>query len=181
MPVDIDEIFARGGKKLVDLLDYAVRAVQTDLLFVFLVREYREHPSTPKAVALFDGFCAPRALARISASESLPPVNLRIDAAMRPLKLNLAQVRSARTAAAAAPPLILPPKYLFDAIDLELRKKSSGLLTVKRRYRIRRTPLENLPGGRMNAGQKFFVEKVWEPILRPRLVAAGFRRVGSIA
>jgi hypothetical protein len=166
VPVDIDKIFARGGKKLVDLLDYAARAVQTDVLFVFLVREYREHPTTPKAVALFDAFCAPHALARVSVSESLPPFNLRIDAAMRPLKLN---------------PLILPPKYLFDAIDLDVRKTSASLRAVKRGYRPSRTPLENLPGGRMNAGQKFFIDKVWEPILRPRLVAAGFRRVGSIA
>jgi hypothetical protein len=181
VPVDLDEIFTRGGKKLVDLLDYAVRAVQTDVLFVFLVREYREHPTTPKAVALFDCFCAPKARARLSVSEILPPVNLRIDAAMRPLRLNLDQVQAARTAAVPAPPLFLPPKYLFDEIDLDLRKKSSGLRMVRRRYRLRRTPFENLPGGKMDAGQKYFVEKVWEPILRPRLVAAGFRRVGSIA
>jgi hypothetical protein len=169
--IDVDEIFTGGGKKLVDFLDYAVRAVQTDVLFSFLVREYREHPTTPKAVVLFDIFCAPRAPARLSLPEVLPPMNLQIAAAMRPLGLNLV----------AAPPLILPPKYLFDAIDLHLRKNSDGLRTVKRRYRPSRSPLENLPGGRMNTGQKFFVEKVWEPNLRPRLVAAGFRRVGSIA
>ena len=113
MPVDIDEIFTRGGKELIDLLDHAVRAV--------------------------------------------------------------------RAAATVAPPLILPPKFLFDTIDLKLRRESSRLRAVSRRYRPNRSPLENLPGGRMNAGQKYFVEKVWEPNLRPRLVSAGFRRVGSIA
>lgn len=181
MPIDIDEIFTRGGKRLIDLLDYAVRAVQTDVLFVFLVREYREHPTTPKAVALFDIFCTPQALARLSVSEILPPLNLQIGAAMRPLRLNLAQVQATRAEATVAPPLILPAKFLFDTIELHLRKKSSRLRTVTRRYRPSRSPLQNLPGGRMNVGQKYFVEKVWEPNLRPRLVAAGFRRVGSIA
>jgi hypothetical protein len=181
VPIDIDEIFTRGGKELVDFLDYAVRAVQTDVLFGFLVREYRDHPTTPKAVALFDIFCAPRAPARLSVPDAIPPINLQIAAAMSPLSLNLTQIQAARTGAVVAPPLILPPQYLFDAIDLHLRKKSSGLRTVRRRYRPDRSPLENLPGGRMNAGQQFFVEKVWEPNLRPRLVAAGFRRVGSIA
>jgi len=181
VPTDIDEIFTRGGKKLIDLLDYAVRAVQPDVLFIFLVREYRAHPTTPKAVALFDIFCAPQAPVRLGVSEILPPFNLQIEATIRPLRLNLAQVQAAQAGATVASPLILPPRFLFDTIDLHLRKKSSGLRTVKRRYRSSRSPLENLPGGRMNAGQKYFVEKVWEPNLRPRLVAAGFRRMGSIA
>jgi hypothetical protein len=43
------------------------------------------------------------------------------------------------------------------------------------------TPHENLPGGRMTPGQKAFVERVWVPRVRPRLVAAGFRRIADIA
>ena len=31
MPIDIDSIFARGGKKLIDLLDYGVRSVQPQI------------------------------------------------------------------------------------------------------------------------------------------------------
>lgn len=181
MPTDIDEIFTRGGKPLIDLQDYAVRAVQTDLLFICLVREYREHPAASKAVALFDIFCARQAPARLSVPEILPPVNLQVEAAIRPLALNFAQVQAGLTGATVAPPLMLPPKFLFDAIDLHLRKKSPGLRAVKRHYRPGRSPLENLPGGRMSAGQRAFVEQVWEPNLRPRLVAAGFRRMGSIA
>ena len=169
MPTDIDEIFTHGGKRLVDLL------------FIFLVQEYRVHPTTPKAVALFDIICARKAPARLRVTEILPPVNLQIEAAMRPLTLNLAQVQSAQAGTAVAPPLILPSKFLFDTIELHLRKKSPGIRAVKLGYRPGRSPLQNLPGGRMNAGQTYFVEKVWEPTLRPRLVATGFRRMGSIA
>lgn len=181
MPVDIDDIFARGGKELIDLLDYTVRAVQPDILFIFLVQEYREHPTTPKAVALYDIFCAPQALARLGAAEMLAPINVQIDTAIRPLRLNLAQVHAARAGATVAPPLILPPKFLFDAIVLHLRKKSPALRAVKRRYRPGRSPVENLPRGKMNAGQRHFVEKIWEPNLRPWLIAAGFRRMTAIA
>ena len=181
MPIDLEDIFARGGKELIDLLDYAVRAVKPDLLFVFLVQEYRLQPTTPKAVALHDIFCAPQAPARLSATEMLPPASLQMDVVVRPLRLNLAQVEAAHATASVASPLILPPKFLFDPIALHLWKKSPSLRSIKRRYQPTRTPVKNLPGGRMNAGQRFFVDKVWEPNLRPRLVAAGFRRMGSIA
>lgn len=170
MSVDLDSIFSRGGKRLVDLLDYGVRAVETDLLFVFLVREYRELPTARKAVALFDGFCAPGAPARLSVPELLPPYDLALEVALRGLRRDLERL-----------PAPLPPKYLFDALDLRIRARSKRLRAVRRDYRIRRTPSENLPGGRMSAGQRRFVDAVWEPLLRPRLVAAGFRRVGSIA
>ena len=181
MPIDIDSVFARGGKKLIDLLDYGARSVQPDLLFVFLVQEYRQLPTTLKAVALYDSFCAPRTAARVSATEMLPPINFQIEIAMRPLLLNLGQVEEARAKAAMGPPLLLPPKYLFDTLDLHLRKNSASLRAIKRRYRVRLSPVKNLPGGRMNAGQRHFVDRVWEPILRPRLIAAGFRRLTAVA
>jgi len=181
VPIDIDAIFARGGERLIALLDYGVRSVQPDLLFVFLVEEYRQHPTTPKAIALYDVFCAPQAPARLSASEMLAPFSLQMETAMRPLRQNLAQVETARTKATARPPLILPPKYLFDALDLYLRKNSPGLRGIRRRYRPSLPPVKNLPGGRMSASQRHFVDKVWEPILRPRLVAVGFRRMTAIA
>ena len=163
------------------MLDYGVRSVQPDLLFLFLVQEYRQHPTTPKAVVLYDAFCAPRAAARLSATEMLSPNNLQIEVAMRPLKLNVAQVAEAHAKATEVPPWILPPKFLFDALALHLREKSPGLRAIKRRYRPTLSPVKNLPGGRMNGGQRHFVDKVWEPILRPQLIAAGFRRVTAIA
>ena len=181
MPIDLDKIFDGGGKELIDLLDYGVRAVRLDLIFIFLVQEYRLHPTTPKAVALYEIFCATPAPARLRAPEVLPPINLQIEAALRPLRLNLTQVEAARASGASAPPWILPPKFLFDAIALYLREKSPALRAVRRRYQPKRTPIANLPGGKMNAGQRHFVEKIWEPKLRPWLVAAGFRRMGSIA
>jgi len=181
VPIDIDAIFSRGGKELIGLLDYGVRSVRPDLLFVFLVQEYRLHPTAPKALALYDIFCAPQGAARVSATEMLFPNALQLENTMRPLRQNFAQVQEALAKAAAAPPLLLPPKFIFDALDLHLRKKSPALRSVKRRYRPDRTPLENLPRGRMNAGQRFFVDKVWEPLLRPRLIAAGFRRISSVA
>jgi hypothetical protein len=181
VPIDIDDIFRRGGRKLVNLLDYAVRSIQPDVIFIFLVEEYRLHPTTPKAAALYDIFCAPQAPARLSAMEVLPPANVQIEAAIRPLRLNLAQVQAAAAGSPIVAPLLLPPKYIFDSIVLHLRKTSRGLRAIKRHYRPSRSPMMNLPEGRMNEAQRYFVDKVWEPNLRPRLVAAGFRRMNAIA
>lgn len=180
MPINIDAIFSRGGKELIGLLDYGVRSVRPDLLFIFLVQEYRQMPTAAKACAIADSFCAPQAPARVSAVELLPPLNPQIEVAMRPLRANLAQIAAAQPPA-PVPPRLLPPKFIFDALDLHLRKKSAALRSLKRRYRPERSPVENLPGGKMNAGQRFFVERVWEAVLRPRLVSAGFRRVSSVA
>lgn len=181
MAIDIDDVFTRGGKELIDLLDYAVRSVRTDLLFIFLVHEYRQMPTTPKACALYDFFCAPLAPARVSAAELLPPVNPHLAVTMRPLQINLAAVTAAQAGGTAMPPPFLPAKFLFDALDLHIRKRSPAIRSVKRRYRPERSPVQNLPGGKMNVGQRFFVDRVWEPVLRPRLVSAGFRRVSSVA
>jgi hypothetical protein len=179
--IDLDEIFGRGGKELIDLLDHAVRAVATDVVFLFLVEEYRMAPTAAKAVALYDVFCAPDALARLSSTDRLPPASFHIDVSLRALRQNLSQRQQSQSQGLTLAPLMLPPKFLFDAIANDVRKNSASLRRLKRRYRPERTPAANLPGGRMNAGQRFFVEKVWELNLRPRLVSTGFRRIGSIA
>ena len=182
MAIDVRTIFNQGGKGLIDLLDYCVRSVQMDPVFVFLAHEYRMFPSTPKAVALYDIFCAPRAPARLSVPEVIPPLDLRIAAAIRPLQIHWAQVQADSVARPAArPPLILPPKYLFDLIAAQVEKKAASMRKIKRRYKPHRTPVENLPGGKMTSAQRIFVDRVWEPNLRPRLVTAGFQRVATIA
>ena len=158
------EIFARGDRPLIDFLDYSIRSIQPDLLFMFLVRDYQSIPSAPKAVALYDMFCAPGAPGRISSRTLLPPFDLRLAKAITPL------IGST----------LLPPKYLFDFLSTDLAKNSPSLKKI-RRYRLDRSPVENLPNARMTAPQRHFVDKIWEPIIRPRLVAAGFWRVGTIA
>lgn len=180
MSVDIEKIISGGGKELVDLLNYAVRAVQTDLLFVFLVEEYRNAPTAHKAVALYEIFCAPQAPARLSAVELLPPVHPSLEVALRPLRANVAAVNEARGSGSTPPVLLLPAKFIFDSIVLHLKKKSPGLRHIKRRYRVERSPSANLPGGSMSEAQRFFVDRVWTANLRPRLLAVGFRRVSSI-
>ena len=167
---------------MIDLLDYCVRSVQMDPVFVFLAQDYRLFPTTPKAVALYDIFCAPQAPARLSLPEVIPPLDLRIAAAIRPLKINWTRVQAAQLSASPpGPPLTLPPKYLFEGIASHVEKNSGAMRKIKRRYKPHRTPVENLPGGKITSAQRIFVDKVWEANLRPRLVAAGFQRVATIA
>src|SRR5437762_12064592 len=75
--VDIDEVFSKGGRTLIDFLDYSVRSIQMDPVFIFLVREYHTGPTVAKAVALYDLFCAPDSQGRISCLNSLPPKDMR--------------------------------------------------------------------------------------------------------
>ena len=49
MRTDINEVFSKGGKPLIEFLDYCVRSIQMDLVFMFLVREYHNGPTAAKA------------------------------------------------------------------------------------------------------------------------------------
>lgn len=182
MSVDIDIIFHRGGKRLLDLLDYCVRSVQLDPLFLFLIREYRQQPTTPRAIVLYDVFCAVDAPVRLTVREVLPPQDLRLEAAVRPWRGNGGCVQGAGVASVSTSGsvLLLPPKYLFDGVEARVRAASPALRHIRRHYRLRRTPIENLPGGRMSAAQRRFLDQVWQPRLRPRLMAVGFRHVTTL-
>jgi hypothetical protein len=79
------------------------------------------------------------------------------------------------------PPPLFPARYIFDEVVRQLETGRGQLREVGELYDPSLTPYENLPGRRMTPGQKAFVEHVWVPRVRPRLVAAGFRRVADIA
>lgn len=189
MAVEIDEVFRRGGKGLIDLLEYCVISVQLDPVFVFLAGEYRAQPSALKALALYDAFCAPAAPARVSARHALPPYDLLLSSTIVPVRENVErasrQVEEGTgedSEAEPRTPLLIPARYLFDDVTRRLRAGHvSQLSRVSERYDPALTPYENLPGGRMTPGQKAFVDRVWEPRVRPSLVAAGFRRVADVA
>jgi hypothetical protein len=173
MAIDLDDIFARGGQELIDVLNYCVRSVQMDPVFAFLVGEYRMFPTPAKAIALYDMFIATEAPARINAVELLPPRELSLQTLIR-------NFRPAMPGSFRAP--VQPGKNIFDSLAVYVRQNRRGAIArVKRRYNPTRTPTENLPRGKMTEGQKQFVTAVWEPRVRPTLVAAGFRRVANIA
>lgn len=212
MAVNVGEVFARGGKGLIDLLEFCVISVRMDPVFVFLAGEFRTLPTARGAVALYELFCARDAPARLSALRALPPYDLRLPAAIRPLAERLERERRERatealaeteevgvesiedertpggvTAAGGAtteelPPTLFPARYMFDEVVLQLEAGRRGQLReVGELYDPSLTPHENLPGRRMSPGQRAFVDRVWVPRVRPRLVAAGFRRVADIA
>ena len=206
MAVNVGEVFARGGKGLIDLLEFCVISVRMDPVFVFLAGEFRTHPTARGAVALYELFCTRDAPARVSALRALPPYDLRLPAAVRPLAESLERARAAPETEAFAraeteggvesgeeasggvappeelPPALFPAKYMFDEVVRQLEAGRRGQLReVGELYDPSLTPHENLPGRRMTPGQRAFVDRVWVPRVRPRLVAAGFRRVADIA
>lgn len=88
------------------------------------------------------------------------------------------QIETLRKSAKPAP----PGKWIFDALDQHVRNNRRGAIArIKRRYNLKLTPTENLPGKKMTAGQRQFIDQVWQPRIRPVLVSAGFRRIANIA
>jgi hypothetical protein len=244
MPVDVGAIFLRGGRDLINLLEYCVYSVQMDPLFLFLVNEYRLAPTTEKALALYELFCAADAPARISLLGELPPKDFRLPRALTPyfqtrqlLRERTAPANSPGTAQASEPTqpdqqdaairqdlerngtssetggeaaadesmvrtqrkggaqptpaplpglpqnlMLLPPAHVFDFVrNALLARRPCPLKRLGKQFDPLLTARENLIGGELNASQKFFVDFVWTPRVRPQLVSAGFRRVANVA
>lgn len=141
--------------------------MQVDPLFVFLVQEYRANPTVPKAVALFHTFCAPGALAKLSVGTE----NQQIQKAMRSIIVSWTRMQAALIFGPGnAVPPACPPASLFDTLAQDILR--AGILArLKRHYRA---------GAKMNRLQQHFVEKIWRPIIRPHLVAAGFWQIAEL-
>jgi hypothetical protein len=180
--VDIEEILRRGGGARVGLLRHCVLSVTMEPLFVFSVREYRLRPTHLAALALYDVFCAAEAPARIRAPRVLPPRDLRIHAAIQVIRMQRAQMQSpAPPDVTSAVPITIPHRDLFDPVAEALRSDpQGGYQALACRYDPARSPHENLPDGKMSAFQRYFVENIWQPVARPRLVDAGFWHMASI-
>lgn len=175
--MEVLETLDRRCKATLDFLDFCVRSMQMDPLFLFLVEEYRANPTVPKAVSLFHTFCAPGALAKVS----VDPDEANIQAAMRPINVSWTRMQAALVFGPGngAPP-VPPPASLFDRVAASIT--GAGILTrLRRHYDPDRSPIENLPGHRMNRVQQHFTERLWQPIIRPHLVAAGFWRIAEVA
>jgi hypothetical protein len=180
---DVSEVFDRGGRELIDLLEYCVLSMKFDVLFVFAAREYRMGPSVPAALALYDVFCAPAAPAPLTVRSLLPPRDLRLPHLVEPLRrlLERAQLHAADSEG-PLPVLPAPASHLFDHLASRLATDPEGAMArLGGEYDPRLEPVENLPGGRMTAGQRAFVENVWRLSVRPWLVASGFRRMANVA
>ena len=180
--MDIAEILTRGGAPRITLLRYCVMSVTMEPVFVFLTQEYRLRPTHAAALALYDVFCATHAPARIKAGDALPPRNLALVAAIRAIRQQWDYLQGAvEPREEAAVSITTPYRNLFDSIGRSVQRDPEGpFARVELRFDPQLSPQENLPGGKMNAGQRHFVEKIWQPVVRPRLVAAGFWHIANI-
>jgi hypothetical protein len=185
VPVDLEDVLKRGGGELIGLFQYCVYSVQLEPVFVHLVGSYASAPTAAGALALYDAFLIPGAPARLRTLEVLEPQDLRLATPLRAL-------RAMQTAPPPPPPSEEdrgprrsspggPPRHLFEFIVTHLRGLEDGpLQKVAREYDPALTPHENLPGGRLSATQRYFVDRVWQPRVRPMLVKGGFWRIATI-
>jgi hypothetical protein len=179
---DVAEILARGGEGRVALLRYCVMSITPEPVFLFLVGEYRLRPTHRAALALYDVFCAPGAMVRVRAPSALPPRDLHLPAAISTIRRQWAEVQSVgQQEDSGRASSTVPHRDLFDRLATALQQDlAGGLARVARQYDPDRAPHQNLPGGKMNAAQQHFVERVWRPVARPELVAAGFWQIANI-
>ncbi len=180
--VNIGEILVKGGEERVALLRYCVISVTMEPLFVFLTHEYRLRPTHLAALALYDVFCAPHAPARLGTLDVLPPRNLALKAAVESIRQQSAHLQSPRAPDDGATVSIATPhRNMFDFVVDSVQGDPTGRFArVGNQYDPGLAPHRNLPGGRMSAAQRHFVERIWRPLARPRLVAAGFWRIANV-
>ena len=194
MAIDFDDVLSRGGDELIQFLHFCVYSVEMAPLFVVLARDYRFRPTVEGAQTLHLLFCAVNAPARIKADIVLAPKDSRLEQLISQMKLQKQFFEESKkpverdtesgsddgkTVRPTAPPSAVI--YLFDPVVSYLRADIEGPIhSVARRFDPTRGPIQNLPGERLNSGQRAFVENVWRPLVRPQLVAAGFPRVATL-
>lgn len=151
-------------------LEFCVSTGEMEPVFVQLVDEYRAAPTISKAVALYDIFCAPCAPAKVKADACLPPHDMHIENAMRRIKLNWTRMQAAFVFGPTTQICTRPPATsLFDALARHIAD-SKDMRRIKRQY------VHWLSGraSRRDDFQQHFFEKLWQPIIAPHLLAAGF-------
>lgn len=170
--MQLSETLDRRSKGTLDFLDYCVRAMQLDPMFVFLAQEYRINPTIPKAVALFHTFCAPVAPAKVS----VEPDEEQLQRMMGPITVTWTRMQAALVFGPgnAAPPMPPPPSLFDSLVDKIMRNGVLG--KMRRAYQARHDAVEET-----NRVQEHFVERIWRPIIRPHLVSAGFWRIAEVA
>lgn len=180
-PFSLDETLARGGAERIALFQYCVRSITVEPLFLFTCSEYRLRASHPGALAIYDVFCGPSAPARIRAPQALPPRELCLAASIERVRARVNQSIDEREDEATLSGH-MPARFdLFDRLSTALLAGLHGpLAELAKNYDPVLTPDQNLAGGRMNASQQYFRDRVWVPVIRPRLVKAGFWQLGAI-
>ena len=172
---------AAGGAGRVAFMQYCVRSVTPEPLFLFVAGEYRFRPSHHSALAIYDVFCAVDSPARIRFPDALAPKELRLAATINELRSQVEPPAGLSEDEKSRLGQIPPRLDLFGHLAGRVAGSREGpLAELARRYDPSLTPDQNLPGRRMNANQRFFRDKVWGPLIRPRLVSAGFWQLGSI-
>lgn len=184
--------FDRGGRELIDLLEFSVLSVRTDILFLYCLGEYRRRPQAIGAVAIHDIFCRQHAPARISAEFLLPPKDVRIEHQVsryrsQPIIDSGKDDQAGSTnrleiddTLVPSPPV--PPGYLFDSIATQLNSVPNGQVAeTESTYDPSLEPYENLADQKLSIGARAFVNNIWLPIVRPQLVSAGFWRLATVA
>jgi hypothetical protein len=179
--VDLDAILRAGGAHRVALFQHCVKSVTMEPMFLFLAQEYASRATRAGALALYDAFCAPNAVAKITAPGALPPDSLRLAAAIGAIRRESDQQQSAIADPELPVRSTAIDRHLFNDVAAAIRDDRHGpLAALAARYDPQLSPVENLPGGTLNGGQRHFVDMIWRPRLRPRLVASGFWQISTI-
>ncbi len=186
--VDLYALQSTGGAQAIALWQYCVRSVNPDALFMLLLEEYRLRPTHQALLALFDAFCAPQALAQISAAVGLSHNSMFMQQIQR-LREEWQAQQEYQQLRRSLPQEELPPpprssqpyRSLFDTLQKQLLDNpDSGWQQARRNYDPAKSTSQNLPGGDMTPAQRLFVTRIWQPRLRPQLVAAGFWKLATV-
>lgn len=176
--LDIPATLAQGGEGSVALLQFCLRSGQLEPLFLALVKEYQQRPNHLAALTLYDLFCAPNAPARLSVAHALPPQDLKLAGMMPLLRAQWTQMQSREPVDEEKRLYIAQPqRTLFDSV---LAALPAAFVPVAAQFDPGKRVNDSLPGGRLSAGQRNWINQVWLKQVRPKLTAAGFWRVGTL-
>jgi hypothetical protein len=183
MPVELDHALTIGGKVTIHFLQYCLFTKRAEAVFLYCAQKYRYSPTAPGAMVLFEGFCAEKAIAKLSLPELLPPISLRLKGEIEKIRVGLQKLEnfSPTEETPDPPPRVQPSIVLFDQCVKALRAKPEAeFYAAAQEFNPEMDALDQLPDGKLTGNQLQFVKETWLNKLRPLLVSGGFWQVSTL-
>jgi hypothetical protein len=183
MAVELDKALGAGGKLTIDFLQYCILTQRTDAIFVYLAREYRFRPTIDGAFALFEAFCAEKAIAKLPLPDMLPPKSPHLLWEVQKIRQSIEDYKKfVPTEKVPDPPRVVHPTIImFEPYVAALRAlPDAGMHLAAQEFDPELAPIEHLANGEMNFDQILFIQNIWVDKLRPTLIAGGFWQIASL-
>lgn len=178
---DLMNILETGGRNCLELLELSIQTMRSDVIFVYLERDFRLNPRLTAALALYDCFCVSGAPIPLSTNTEAAGPDYTLIAHIERLRSEWESiVADAGDEHIHTERLFAPDRNLFSSRSVQVKEESQHLQEIAELFDPQLSSSELLLNCKRSEVHRFFVEQTWKRMCRPVLVNAGFWRIATV-